>query len=87
MAYGDGPSRIHPAMVLAGTTTYGTQAAAEFVTNEERVSGLLRTLNVRSRQRVPHFTVILQQKIIGGAIIESRPVLVRIQRGVPAARP
>jgi hypothetical protein len=83
VAYGDSPDHARPAMVLAGTTTYGTQAAAEYVTNEARVSDLLSRLGVRHGQSVPHFAVILEQKIIGGAIVQCHPVLVRIRSSDP----
>jgi len=86
VSYGDSPNRVYPAMVLAGTTTYGTQAAAEFVTSEEGVTNLLGLLGVRRHQPVPHFTVILEQKIIGGAIVQSRPVLVRTHGGASKER-
>lgn len=79
VAYGDSPGRARPAMVLAGTTTYGTQAAAEYVTSEAKASDLLSRLGARHHQDVPHFAVILEQKIIGGAIVQCHPVLVRIR--------
>jgi len=49
------------------------------VTSEAKVSALLSRLGVRHGQGVPHFAVILEQKIIGGAIVECHTVLARIR--------
>ena len=70
------PSRH--AMILAGTTTYGTQAAAEFVCHENSVADLLTRLGVRRGATVPAFEAMIQVRIAEGVALESRLVAVRI---------
>ena len=77
VAYTDSLNHANSALVLGGTNTYGTEGAAEFVTREGKVSELLSALHVRPGQIVPHFTVVLEVKVTGGAVVESHVVLVR----------
>ncbi len=70
----------HRALVLAGTTTYGTQAAAEFVCREDSLAELLARLGVKRGMPVPSFEALLQVRITGGVAIESRLTAVRIDK-------
>ncbi len=65
-------------LILAGISEYGTQAAAEFVTNEANVSDLLAHLGVKSGAEIPHFEAVLHVEVSGGAPI--RPALVSVHR-------
>ena len=69
------PSRR--AMILAGTTTYGTQAAAEFVCREDSVAELLAKLGLHRGASVPSFEALLQVRITGGVALQSQLVAVR----------
>ena len=51
------PSRR--ALILAGTTTYGTQAAAEFVCRESSAAELLSRLGLRRGATLPPFEALL----------------------------
>jgi hypothetical protein len=61
--------------VLAGTTTYGTQAAAEFLTREDLLKELLSRLKVKPGNPVPDFTAILSVNISDGVVLQSRILL------------
>lgn len=74
------PSRH--AMVLAGTTTYGTQAAAEFVCNPARVEELMRKLGVSLSGPMPPFEAVLYVQITGGVPTDSYIQAVRRRRPV-----
>lgn len=78
VALTESPRGDHPALVLAGTNTYGTQAAAEFVTREAKVSELLAKLQVRPGQPMPYFVAILKVKLMGETIVQSQVVLLRL---------
>jgi hypothetical protein len=64
-------------LVLAGTNTYGLQAAAEFVCRPDLVNKLLTLLNVRSRDRVPDFEALVEVKISGGVPVHTNLVMAR----------
>jgi hypothetical protein len=72
-------------VVLAGTNTYGLQAAADFLCRADLVSKLLSLLGVRSRNRVPDFEALLHVKVNGGVPIEPRLVLLRPRTSAPAS--
>lgn len=65
-------------LILAGISEYGTQAAAEFVTNEENVSDLLARLGVKPGAEIPYFEAVLRIGVSGGVPI--RPTLVCVHR-------
>lgn len=58
----------HPILLLAGTTTFGTQGAAEFVCREGNVSGLLSRF--RNGKPVP-FSAVIRVKVSGGVPVSS----------------
>jgi hypothetical protein len=70
------------ALVLAGTTTYGTQAAGEFVCNPERVKELIKRLGVPPRGRIPPFEAVLYVQITGGVPTDTYLQVVRRRRAV-----
>jgi len=64
-------------MILAGTTTIGTQAAVEFVCHEDSVRQLLSRLNVLSSGEVKPFEAVLRVKVARGVPVETSLVAVR----------
>jgi len=73
-------------LVLAGTNTYGVQAAAEFICRADLVSGLLSRLSVRNGDRIPDFEALMSVKVSGGVPVDSQLVIVRLRQSPPAAR-
>jgi hypothetical protein len=67
----------HRIMVLAGTNTYGVQAAADFAARPDLTGGLLAKLGVRPGARIPDFEALIEVGISGGVPVQSRLVLVR----------
>jgi len=69
-----GLSEQHRVLILAGITTMGTQAAAEYVTRAEYVADLIARLNLAAPGEPPrlpdHFQVALKVKITGGVPIQ-----------------
>jgi hypothetical protein len=53
-------------LALAGITEFGTQAAAKFVTREQRVSALLARLHVQAGAPVPSFEALLRTTVTRG---------------------
>jgi hypothetical protein len=62
-------------IILAGTTTFGTQGAAEFLTREDRVQQLLQQLG--SDDKPIPFEAVVHVKITRGVPMESQLVAVR----------
>jgi hypothetical protein len=57
-------------LILAGTTTFGTQAAVEFVTRQDSVAELLSRLSVRRAEELKPFEALLHVKIARGVPVE-----------------
>ncbi|MGH9847551.1 MAG: hypothetical protein ACREEM_53350, partial [Blastocatellia bacterium] len=61
-------------LILAGITTMGTQAAAEYVTRAEYIKDLIERLNLAAPGEPPrlpdHFQVVIKVKITGGVPIQ-----------------
>jgi hypothetical protein len=64
-------------LVLAGTTTLGTQAAVEYVCRSVKLQELFAKLKLRADDRIPDFEAVLQVKISGGVPVQSRIVALR----------
>lgn len=58
----------HPILLLAGTTTLGTQGAAEFVCREGNVRGLLSHF---SNGKLAPFSAVIRVKVSGGVPVSS----------------
>jgi hypothetical protein len=71
-------------MILAGTTTIGTQAAVEFVCREDSVQKLLSRLNVPMGGEVAPFEAVLRVKVARGVPVET--VLVAFRKDVPTTK-
>jgi hypothetical protein len=68
------------ALVLAGTTTIGTQAAVEFVCREDSVLKLLSRLKVPLSGDMKPFEAVLHVKVARGVPVETELVAVRIEK-------
>ena len=65
-------------LILAGTTTIGTQAAVEFVTRENYLSELLNRMNVNSPEDLKPFEALIRVKVTKGVPVESNIVAIRV---------
>jgi len=68
----------HSELILAGTTTIGTQAAVEYVTRENYLSQLLKKMNVTQPNELKPFEAVIQVKVARGVPVESSVVALRI---------
>jgi len=64
-------------MILAGTTTLGTQAAVEFVCSEKSLKDLLGRLSVSQTGEMKPFEALLRVKVTRGVPVESTIVALR----------
>src|SRR5438309_8551187 len=64
-------------MILAGTTTLGTQAAVEFVCSENSLKDLLSRLNVSQTGEMKPFEAVLRVKVTRGVPVEWSIVALR----------
>jgi hypothetical protein len=67
----------HSMLILAGTTTVGTQAAAEYVCREESLTELLRRLGVSNSGEVKPFEALLHVKVTHGVPVITDLLAVR----------
>ena len=68
----------HYELILAGTTTIGTQAAAEYVTRESYLEELLSKMNVTKSAEMKQFEAVIQVKVAKGVPVESSLVALRV---------
>lgn len=64
-------------LILAGTTTIGTQAAVEFVCQQDSLERLLPRLQVSENGELRPFEAVLRVKVTRGVPVESEIVAVR----------
>jgi hypothetical protein len=69
----------HAVLILAGTTTIGTQAAVEFVCQPNSLQDLLRRLNVGSPQDLKPFEAVIHVKVARGVPVSAD--LVALHKG------
>jgi hypothetical protein len=69
-----GINPAHSELILAGTTTIGTQAAVEFVTRENYLTELLKRLNAHQPADVSTFEAVIRVKVAKGVPVESELV-------------
>jgi hypothetical protein len=67
----------HSMLILAGTTTVGTQAAAEYVCREESLTDLLQRLGVSKAGEIKPFEALLRVKVTHGVPVLTQLVAVR----------
>ena len=66
-------------LILAGTTTFGTQAAVEYVSRQESVKTLLGRIGVGKNGRVKPFEALLRVKVARGVPVETELVAIRLR--------
>ncbi len=67
-------------LILAGTTTLGTQAAVEYVCEKESVEELLQKLGVQSGEAMKPFEALLRVKVTRGVPVGVQLVATRIRK-------
>jgi hypothetical protein len=72
-----GPSPALSMMILAGTTTLGTQAAVEYVCRENSVQELLNRLQVGTSGDLRPFEMVLRVKVTRGVPVDSEIAALR----------
>jgi len=68
-------------LILAGTTTFGTQAAAEYVCRQDSLAELLRRLGVSRADDLKPFEALLHVKVAHGVPVITDLVAVRKRGG------
>jgi hypothetical protein len=79
IAYLPNPSRTGNAIILAGTDSDATDAAAEFLASEEQLAKLKSTLNVTE---FPYFEVLLKTSRLSGTSFNSELLAYRVYPGL-----
>lgn len=76
---------LHPSLsdgrvmlAMAGITEYGTEAAADFLTDENSVRKLLQKLDLRAGGSIPWFEALLRVKVQDGVPLQ--PTIVALRR-------
>jgi hypothetical protein len=64
-------------MILAGTTTFGTQGAVEFVSRQNSIADLLARLAVKKIGDLKAFEALLRVKIARGVPVETELLALR----------
>jgi hypothetical protein len=67
----------HSELILAGTSTLGTQAAVEFVTKENYLDTLLKALNVSDPAQLRSFEAVIRVRVAKGVPVECELVALR----------
>jgi len=77
ISLGPGMNPAHWVLILAGTTTIGTQAAAEYVCRQESLEQLLLRLSVSDNGEMKPFEAVLRVKIARGVPVGSELIALR----------
>ena len=64
-------------LILAGTTTIGTQAAMEYVCRQNSVEDLLKRLSVSDPGEIKPFEAVLRVRVLRGVPVETELVALR----------
>jgi hypothetical protein len=78
VAFVKGINPEHSELILAGTTTIGTQAAVEYVTRENYLNELLKRMNVTQPSELKPFEAVIQVKVARGVPVESSLAALRV---------
>ena len=73
------------ALILAGTSTVGRQAATEHIHQEDSLEELLQRTNLTNGSNVPPFVVLLRLQVTHYVPMQDELVIVRKSRKVAAA--
>lgn len=66
-------------LLLSGTTTAGTEGAADFVLNESSLGGFLETITPAGTHRVPHFELVLDVESVSASAPRAKIVASRVR--------
>lgn len=77
VAFMQGMNPMESVLILAGTSTIGTQAAVEYVCHEDSLTQLLALLKVAANGKLKPFEVVLHVRVARGVPVESEIVAVR----------
>jgi hypothetical protein len=72
-----GVDQSKPVLVVAGTTTFGTQAAMEFICDSERIDAVNRALGGAASAGVPVFDILIRCKVRSGVPVGAEFVLLK----------
>ena len=72
-----GMDASHSVLILAGTTTIGTQAAVEFVCQQNSIQDLLKRLSVSNSQELKPFEAVIRVKVTKGVPVATELVALR----------
>jgi len=72
-----GLDRSHSVLILAGTTTIGTQAAVEYVCQQNTLEQLLSRLSVSNSAEMHPFEAVIRVKVTKGVPVESELIALR----------
>jgi hypothetical protein len=75
-----GLSSSRSIMILAGTTTFGTQGAAEYVCRENSLAELLHRLSVSKTSDMKPFEAVLHVKVSRGVPVQMELVALRLKK-------
>jgi hypothetical protein len=67
-------------LLLAGTTTLGTQAAVEYVLHEDTLGDLMGRLGLKGGQQVPWLEALLKVRVSGGVPVQSELVTATLRK-------
>jgi len=70
VAFVHGINPEHSELILAGTTTIGTQAAVEYVTRENYLAALLQKMEVSEATHLTPFEAVIRVKVAKGVPVE-----------------
>jgi hypothetical protein len=79
VAYLPNPSRTGNAIILAGTDSDATSAAAEFLTSEEQLGKFQNTLRLKT---FPYFEVLLKTSRLSGTSFSAELLAYRTYQGL-----
>ncbi len=79
LIHGLNPARS--TLILAGTSTIGTQAAVEFACQSNSLQDLLRQLNVSSPSDLKPFEAVIHVKVARGVPVGIQ--LIALRKGLP----
>jgi hypothetical protein len=77
IAFVNGLTPTHSMLILAGTTTIGTQAAVEYVCQQNSLDELLRALGVSTPAALKPFEAVIRAKVVRGVPVSSELVALR----------
>lgn len=72
-----GLTRTRSELILAGTTTIGTQAAVEFVSRQQTLEDLLQRMSVSKASELKPFEAVLRVRVVRGVPVETKIVALR----------